>query len=103
MLDGAFFSHVILWVIGVMTVCAAVTSFAATIRESAVRTVPSASPKSALVRIRKETGRRGGSVPSNVEANTDRAVSGRSPVVGIDAPYRTGCRHYTVSTSVQLL
>ncbi|WEK60342.1 MAG: hypothetical protein P0Y60_13615 [Candidatus Microbacterium colombiense] len=29
MLDGAFFSHVILWVIGLMTVCAAVTSFAA--------------------------------------------------------------------------
>lgn len=29
MLDGAFFSHVILWTIGVMTVCAAVGSFAA--------------------------------------------------------------------------
>lgn len=29
MLDGAFFSHVILWVIGAMTVCAAATSFIA--------------------------------------------------------------------------
>lgn len=27
MLDGAFFSHAILWLIGAMTVCAAVTSF----------------------------------------------------------------------------
>ncbi|KJQ54526.1 hypothetical protein [Microbacterium sp. SA39] len=29
MLDGAFFSHVILWLIGGMTVCAVVGSFAA--------------------------------------------------------------------------
>ncbi|MFJ4174574.1 MULTISPECIES: hypothetical protein [unclassified Microbacterium] len=29
MLDGALFSHVIAWVIGAMTVCAAVTTFAA--------------------------------------------------------------------------
>ncbi|SEB56399.1 MULTISPECIES: hypothetical protein [Microbacterium] len=29
MLDGAFFSHVILWVIGAMTVCAAGFTFAA--------------------------------------------------------------------------
>lgn len=29
MLDGAFFSHVILWVIGAMSICAAVASFAA--------------------------------------------------------------------------
>jgi hypothetical protein len=29
MLDGAFLSHVLLWVIGAMSVCAAVTTFAA--------------------------------------------------------------------------
>ncbi|MFJ2370548.1 hypothetical protein [Microbacterium sp. NPDC087665] len=29
MLDGAFLSHVLLWVIGAMTVCAAIGSFAA--------------------------------------------------------------------------
>ncbi|WP_435746158.1 hypothetical protein [Microbacterium sp. PMB16] len=29
MLDGAFLSHVLLWVIGAMTVCAIVGSFAA--------------------------------------------------------------------------
>ena len=29
MLDGAFFSHVILWVIGAMTVCATGFTFAA--------------------------------------------------------------------------
>ncbi|WP_314650885.1 hypothetical protein [uncultured Microbacterium sp.] len=29
MLDGALFSHIILWVIGAMTVCAGVASFAA--------------------------------------------------------------------------
>jgi hypothetical protein len=29
MLDGAFLSHVILWVIGAMSVCAVVGSFAA--------------------------------------------------------------------------
>ncbi|MFF7293439.1 hypothetical protein ACFY9N_13005 [Microbacterium sp. NPDC008134] len=29
MLDGAFFSHVILWVIGAMTVCATLASFGA--------------------------------------------------------------------------
>lgn len=29
MLDGAFLSHVLLWLIGAMTVCAAVASFGA--------------------------------------------------------------------------
>lgn len=29
MLDGVFFSHAIAWLIGAMTVCAAVTSFIA--------------------------------------------------------------------------
>ena len=29
MLDGALFSHILLWTIGAMTICAAVGSFAA--------------------------------------------------------------------------
>ena len=54
------------------------TSPAAAMRDSAVRTVPSAMPNSAPARTRRPTGSRGGRVPSSVDASTERVVSGGS-------------------------
>ena len=52
----------------------ATSSPAVTMRDTATRVVPSAMPKSSPVRTRIRAGRRGGSMPSNVDAITDRAV-----------------------------
>ena len=63
-----------------MTSPAQGTSPAPAMRDSAVLVAPSDSPNSSPDRTSARVGSRGGSTPSSVDAITDRAVSGRSPM-----------------------